>query len=157
MANTAKPVFMGKSKDELRDHAAWLYISKGLSLTEIKERIEIPLKTLSNWKKGRDGEPDWDLRKRLVTSTPLNTKEQIVMAMEKVSRGEKVDIDADQLVKFASALHKIDKQLSVEVITSCLMLLEEFLAKEDPKEAVRCLPFHKKFVLHLINTDGKVR
>lgn len=147
---------MGKTKDELRDHAAWLYINQKMTLTEISQRIDIPVKTLSQWKKGRKGEPDWDTRRRMLVSTPMSVKEQITIAMEKVARGEKVDIDADQLVKLASSLQKIDKQLSIEVITSCIMMYEDFLAKEDPQEAMRSLPHHKKFILHLISSDGKL-
>ncbi len=147
---------MGKNKDEIRDHAAWLFITQKLSLTEISIRIDIPMKTLSLWKKGRKGEPDWDTRKRMLLSTPISVKEQLMDAIEKISRGQKVDIDSDQLVKIASAMQKIDKQLSIEVIASCIMMYEDFLAKEDPQEALRCLPHHKKFILHLINSDGKL-
>lgn len=145
-----------KSKDELRDHAAELYINYRLSLTQIKDRINIPLKTLSIWKKGRKGEIDWDQRKRNVKSAPISIKEQLLIEMEKVSSGQKSEIDADQLVKFASAIQKIDKQLSVQVITSAMMQYENWLSKEHPEEAVRSLPFHKKFILYLINTDGQL-
>jgi hypothetical protein len=148
---------MANKKDELRDHAAWLYITQKLSLTDIKTRINIPLKTLSIWKKGRKGEVDWDTRRRQMVSTPVSIKETLMVEMEKVARGEKSEIDADQLVKIASSMQKIDKQLSVQVITSVLMQYESWIAKDYPEEAVRCLPFHKKFILHLINTDGEIR
>lgn len=152
----ANSTAMGKSKDELRDHAAWLFMHQNLTLTQISERINIPLKTLSVWKKGRKGEADWDTRKRSVLATPTKIKEELLVAMEKISRGEAVKIDHEKLVKVASSIAKIDKKLSVEVITSVIMMYESYLAKEDPAEAVRCLPFHKKFILHLINTDGQV-
>jgi transposase len=145
-----------KAKDELRDHAAWLYTAQRLSLTEIKSRINIPVKTLSIWKKGRKGETDWDTRRRLLLSTPTSIRETLLLELEKVAKGETSKVDADQLVKIASSMQKIDKQLSVQVITSCVMILEKWLAKEHPEEAVRSLPFHKKFILFLINSDGQV-
>jgi hypothetical protein len=148
---------MAKNKDALRDHAAWLYITQKLSLTEIKDRINIPLKTLSAWKKGRKGELDWDTRKRTIQSTPTAIKETLMAELERVAKGSASKIDADQLVKIASSMQKIDKQLSPQVITSALMLYENWLAKEDPQEAVRCLAHHKKFILYLIQTDGQVR
>jgi hypothetical protein len=148
---------MANNKDGLRDHAAWMYINHKLSLTEIKSRINVPLKTLSIWKKGRKGELDWDSRKRALMSTPIAIKETLMLEMEKVSRGEKSNIDGDQLIKIASSMQKIDKQLSVEVVTSALMMYENYLAKESPEEAVRCLEYHKRFILYLINTDGQVR
>lgn len=147
---------MGKSKDELRDHAAWLFISENLTLTQISQRIDVPTKTLSAWKKGRKGEPDWDTRKRMTLSTPTKIKESLLVEMEKLSRGEESKVNAEKLVKVASSIAKIDKKLSVEVIASVIMMYESYLAKEDPAEAVRSLPHHKKFILHLITTDGQV-
>ncbi len=79
-----------------------------------------------------------------------------MVELEKVARGEKSNIDGDQLVKIASSMQKIDKQLSVQVITSALMQYESWLSKEHPEEAVRSLPFHKQFILYLINSDGQV-
>ena len=145
---------MGKNKDELRDHSAWLFITQGLTLTQISERTGIPLKTLSIWKKGRKGETDWDTRKRSVIGSPARIKELLLNRMEKLA-GE-ADVNAEKMAKLAAAIAKIDKKLSPEVITSCLMMYESYLAKEDPAEAVRSLPFHKKFILHLITTDGQV-
>jgi transcriptional regulator with XRE-family HTH domain len=156
MAYSASTLAMGKSKDELRDHASWLFISQGLTLTQISERIDIPIKTLSLWKKGRKGEPDWDTRKRMVLGTPTKIKETLLIEMEKLSRGEESKVNPEKLVKVASSIAKIDKKLSVEVMASVMMMYESYLAKEDPAEAVRCLPFHKKFILHLITTDGQV-
>jgi hypothetical protein len=156
VAHRANATLMAKNKDALRDHCAWLYVTQKLTLTDIKERTGIPLKTLSSWKKGRKGEADWDSRKRLHTSTPVSIKENLLVEMEKITRGEKSNVDGDQLVKFATSIQKIDKQMSVQTITSALMMLEDYLSKEDPAEAVRCLPSHKKFILHLIENDGKV-
>ncbi len=161
MAQSANSTAMGKSKDELRDHAAWLFINQKLTLTQISERLSVdgkkfPPKTLSAWKKGRKGELDWDTRRRMILGTPAKIKELLLVEMEKLSRGEESKINPEKLVKVASSIAKIDKKLSVEVIASVMMMYESYLAKEDPAEAVRSLPHHKKFILHLISTDGQV-
>lgn len=144
---------MAQTKDKERNLAEYLYCEQGLSLTEISERIDIPMKTLSGWKKGRMGETAWDERKRINLSSPHTIKEFILVEMEKVTRGEKSTIDADALVKLANSLEKIDKKINPQIIVTVLMQLETWMAKENPEEAVRSLPYHKKFILQVM-TNG---
>ena len=145
-----------KSKDRERSLAEFLYIEQGLSLSDISAKIDIPLKTLSLWKRGRKGEKDWDYRKGIIISAPHSIKETILVEMQKILAGEKSNIDADAIVKLANSIDKIDKKLSIQTITSVIMMLDTFLAKEEPAEATRCLPYHKRFILNLIASDGEV-
>lgn len=144
-----------KAKDKERDLAAFLYCEKGLTLTEISERLDLPMKTLSKWKTTpRKGELEWDERKRLNLSAIHTMKETITIEMEKILKGEKSLIDADQLVKLASSLEKISKKINPQIIISVVMKLENFMALDDPQEAVRSLPYHKRFIQHVIKENG---
>lgn len=119
------------------------------------ERLDIPMKTLSKWKNTpRKGEMDWDERKRINLSAPHTMKETITIEMEKILRGEKSEVDSDQLVKLASTLEKISKKINPQIIITVLMQLESFVATENPEEAVRSLPMHKRFIQHVIKQDG---
>jgi hypothetical protein len=133
--------------------AEFLYCEQGITLTEISERIDIPMKTLSLWKKGnvKKGKRPWDERKRINLSAPHNIKEFILVEMEKIVRGKKSDVDADALVKLANSLEKVEKKINPQVVVTVLMQLETWMANDNPDEAVKSLPHHKKFILHVMN------
>jgi hypothetical protein len=150
-------VMAQKPKDKERGLAEFLFIKSGLSLTEISHRLDIPMKTLSGkngWSNGRSGELSWEERRRIQISTPHNIEETLLIEMEKIAKGEKSNIDGDQLVKIANSLDKIKKKISVQIVVSVLMQLESFTAADNPDEAVRSLPIHKKFIQHVMQTES---
>src|SRR5688500_1656727 len=124
------------------------FIEEGWSDERICNDLDIPRKTLWVWKKGRKGEATWEERKLTVLSAPHKIKELILREMEKVSRGEKSQVDADKLIKMANSLQAIEKRVNVQMVISVLKELDNFTAETEPELAVKNLDLHRKFIHH---------
>jgi hypothetical protein len=129
------------------------YIEENWPDEKICEDLDIPRKTLWVWKKGRKGESPWDERKLTVLSAPHKIKELLLKEMEKVSRGEKSEVDADKLVKMSTAMQAIDKRVNVQITISVLKELDSFMAETNPEMAVKMLQFHRMFIHYKADTE----
>lgn len=122
------------------------YIEEGWTDDRICTDLDIPRKTLWVWKKGRKGESTWDERRLTALSAPHKIKELLLREMEKISRGEKSEIDGDKLVKIANSIEIISKKVNVQMVISVLKELDNFMAETNPEMAVKMLPFHRMFI-----------
>jgi hypothetical protein len=81
-------------------------------------------------------------------------KALLLTELEKVSKGEDSQVDADALSKISKVIRELDGNISIEVVHAVLKMLDTWFVEENPKLAVECLPYHKKFLIHKINADG---
>lgn len=145
----------GLNNEKKRALAERLYINEGMTGKAIAEELDVSEQTIVRWKHGKNGEKPWDERRQQAMAAPHRIKELILAQMQKISSGEKSNIDADALIKMARALESIDKKTSVQSVISVLKEFDLFMADTDPAMAVKFLPYHKKFLHFKAATDGE--
>ena len=134
------------TNEKKRQLAERFYIHDGKSQKWIAEYIEVTEATISRWKAGRNGERDWDTRRAEQISAPHKIKELTLKSMLEVAEGQPPSIDADALVKLASTVQKIDKQIGIQVIITVVMDLDKYIAQEAPHLALQYAKLHQQFI-----------
>jgi transposase len=138
---------MGKlSNDQKRNLAEDYYINQFKTGKWIAEILDVTEATIVRWKHGRKGEQDWDTRRGQMISTPKKLRQLIQRQMLLVLEGNKPDVDADQIVKYASALDKIDAKVGVQTVVEVMMELDKFIMEEAPEKAIDFARIHKSFI-----------
>ena len=134
-----------KKKRELAER---YFIEEQWQDKRICEDLEIPQKTLWVWKKGRKGERTWDERRLTLLSAPHKIKEQILAAMDAVSKGEESTVDADKLVKLAKSMEAVNKKVSVQMVITVFKEFDNWFVDVDPAKAIEFMKFSRQFVHH---------
>lgn len=141
---------MAKAKEKLAAYAEHLFINEGWTQKAIAEYLEVSEVTLSNWK--RKGL--WEEKRARILAAPHTIKTILLGQLEKVSKGEESNVDADALSKIAKAIDTLDDKISIQVITSVFKEFDLWMVDQDPTQALKFTEFHRKFLLYKINIDG---
>ena len=141
---------MAGKNEKLRAWAAHLFISNGHTLKAIAEQTNVSEVTIGKWKKA----DKWAEERAAILASPRKLKAMLMVELEKISKGEDSNIDADALSKVSKVIRELDGKISIELIHAVLKELDTWLSEEDPQHAVLCLKYHKKFLIHKINADG---
>lgn len=149
-----KPQRTKTELEKLRDTAEDMFIRLGMTGREIAERLDITEQTVSNWRKGRDGERSWDDRKRDLQLTPVKLKELLMEEARKVVSGEKSEVNADQLSKFMVAIDRLDKTINPRVVMTVLQGFDNFMADTDPAMAIKFTEYHKMYLQYIISLEA---
>lgn len=138
---------MGKlSNDQKRQLAEDYFINQGKTGKWIADFLEVTEATLVRWKKGRKGEQDWDTRRAQLISTPSKLKALIEKQMLLVLEGQKPEVDADQIIKYASALEKLSPKINMQAVVELMMELDKYIMNEFPERSVDFARLHKSFI-----------
>lgn len=140
--------------EKLRDTAEDMFIRLNMTGRDISDRLDITEQTISNWRKGREGERSWDDRKRDLQLTPVKLKELLMNEAHKVVQGEKSEINADQISKFMAVIDRLDKTINPRVVMAVLQGFDNFMADTDPAMAVKFTEYHKMYLQHLITLEA---
>ncbi len=140
--------------EKLRDIAEDYYIRLGKTGREISEILDISEQTISNWKKGREGEQTWDERRRNAQLTPVRLKDLLMEEARKVVAGEKSTLNADQLSKIMAAINTLDKSVNPRVVMTVFQGFDNFMAETDPAMAIKFTEYHKMYLQHLISLES---
>lgn len=138
------------NKDKLEGFAEHLYINEGWQQKDIAAYLGKSENTISAWK--RNGR--WDDRKMLVLAAPHRIKTLLLEHFEKLAKGEESKIDADAVSKVAKAIESLNDRISVQVIMSVFKDFDLYMVEQDPQLALKFTEYHRKFLLHKIQTDG---
>jgi hypothetical protein len=147
--NFGKIHLMAQAKKAIREYAELLYVEKGWKQSAIAETLDVAPKTIVDWKQ----KDDWDAKKAAFFGAPHKIKAVILQELLKVSEGQESIINADALSKIYKVYADMNDQISVEICMSVLQELDNFLVNDNPKLAVECSPYHRKFLLHKINNQ----
>lgn len=98
---------MAKKEDKkdymkLRATAEELFVGQGMSGREIADLLNVSEVTVSNWRKGREGEKTWDDKRKELQMSPVRIKEKLLDEAKKIADGEPSTIDADKLSKIVA-------------------------------------------------------
>jgi transcriptional regulator with XRE-family HTH domain len=147
---------MAKQTDskKLRSTAEDMYIHANMTGRDIAELLGVAEQTISRWKKGRDGERDWEERRAEVSITPGKVKEILMGLALNVAKGEKTDIDAAKLSKIVSAIDRLDKKVNARITIDVFKEFDNFMAEINPTIAVEFTKYHKLFIQHKIAMEA---
>lgn len=143
----------GLSNKKKRELAERMFIEEGMTGKAIAEELEVSEVTVSNWRKGRSGEKDWDERRAEVLSAPHKIKEILLQQLKLVAEGEKATIDADALVKINKVIESQSSKTSAQVVMTVFKEFDNWMASQDPEMAIKFLEYHKLFIHHKASTE----
>lgn len=142
------------TNEKKREIAEDMYIRLGMTGREIAENLGVTEQTVSRWKKGRDGEKNWDARKNEAQLTPLKIKELLLEEAHKIAKGEESSIKADQLSKIMAAIDQLDKKINVRTVMDVFREFDNWMAEQEPKIAILFTRFHKLFLQYRISLEA---
>lgn len=142
------------TNEKKREIAEDMYIRLGMTGREIAENLGVTEQTVSRWKKGRDGEKNWDARKNEAQLTPLKIKELLLEEAHKIAKGEESSIKADQLSKIMAAIDQLDKKINVRTVMDVFREFDNWMAEQEPKTAILFTRFHKLFLQYRISLEA---
>lgn len=101
---------MGKLENEQRRELARMYYLQGITQKEIADKVGVSRNTISAWIK----EGGWDSFR---AAKAITRKELVHKMLEQINEKlESKDWTADEIVKAASAIEKLDKQTNIVTI-----------------------------------------
>jgi uncharacterized protein YjcR len=121
---------MGKTEQNQKQELAKLYYLQGLSQKEIAQKVDVSTVTMTKWVQ----KYGWDT---IRAATTITRKELIVKMLKKLNdKLEEKTISADEMVKVAAAIEKIDKQTNVVTVIDVFSSYNKWLIarmKLDPQ------------------------
>lgn len=139
-------------QQEQRKELARMYYMQNLSQIEIAEKVGVSRNTISAWV--RDGQWDTQRAAKTVTRTEL-VKKMLNDLNEKIEAGT---WSADEVVKMASAIEKLDKQTNIITIIEVFTAFNNWLVSRmqtDPEltpEMVKIInTYQDKFINERLN------
>ncbi len=112
---------MGKLENEQRRELARMYYLQGMTQKEIADKVGVSRNTISAWIK----EDGWDSFRAAKTIT---RKELIHKMLQQINdKLESKDWTADEIVKAASAIEKLDKQTNIVTVTEVFIAYNTWL------------------------------
>ncbi len=140
---------MAKKSEKLL--ARELYLNTSLTQKEIADRLNVTVKTISDWK----DEGNWEaLRaaKKVTKAALISNYYTILNTMQEqiAGRGAPENVptskEADIMAKIGSQIEKIDKQSSLQDYIMAFQEFLEFLMVKDPELARQVAPFQYEFL-----------
>nr|DAY65681.1 MAG TPA: Protein of unknown function (DUF1804) [Caudoviricetes sp.] len=142
-----------KDYTKLRVTAEELFVGQGMSGREIADLLNVSEVTVSNWRKGREGEKTWDDKRKELQMSPVRIKEKLLDEAKKIADGEPSTIDADKLSKIVAAIDRLDKKISIRIIADVLKECDNWLVETDPSQALLLSKYHKQFLQYRISLE----
>lgn len=113
---------MGKLENEQRRELARMYYLQGITQKEIADKVGVSRNTISAWIK----EGGWDSFR---AAKAITRKELVHKMLEQINEKlESKDWTADEIVKAASAIEKLDKQTNIVTIIEVFTAYNTWLA-----------------------------
>lgn len=140
---------MANNKDAIRKYGEHLFVEKGWKQKAIAEFLNVAEKTISDWKK----KDTWDEKRMMLVAAPHTIKTTLIQELQNVIEGKATTVDADALSKIWKVISGMNSEISPEVCASVLEEFDLFMVNEDAKLAVEFTTYHRKFLLHKINSQ----
>ena len=141
---------MGAKKDKERKIAEDLFVRQGWTAKAIADLLNVRESTIGDWRV----QDDWEALRESTQVSPLAIRKLILKELKSILDGNKPTLDADNLIKLAKVNDSLGDKITPEVVINVMMLLDEYMAEQNPKLSIECLDIHKRFIRHFINVNG---
>ncbi|HRO76515.1 MAG TPA: hypothetical protein PLP27_10250 [Crocinitomicaceae bacterium] len=140
-----------KANDRKRSIAEDMYINNGETIKTIAETIGMSENAVGAWVK----KYSWKERRANLTAAPHKIKEKLLAQLEAVVNGEKPIFNSDDVSKIASAIERVDKKVSAQMIISVIKEFDNWLLSIDIDNDLlsKSLDLHKQFIHHRIKNE----
>lgn len=141
---------MAGKKDKARQQAMDHYVENiDATQKECAELFGVTTKTVSTWANA----DDWESKRLDYHSSPVKIKQYLQKELLNVVQGNAATISADTISKLMAALDKCERKADPIVVHRILKDLDNFISEADPALAVKCVHFHKQFLIYRINLE----
>ncbi len=142
---------MAGKKDKIRQQAKDYYVENfDATKKEVAELFGVTEKTIGDW----SVKDDWENERLNYHASPVKIKQLLQSELLSVAQGNPPKLPADGISKLMSALDKVEKKADPTVVSKILKDLDNFISEEDPEFALKCIHWHKQFLIHRINLEG---
>lgn len=142
---------MAGKKDKIRQQAQDYYVENiDATQKEIASLFSVTEKTIGTWSNA----DEWEGKRLDYHSSPVKIKQFIQKELLSVVQGNKALLPADSIAKLMSALDRLEKKADPIVVSKILKDLDNFISEVDPAFSVKCVHFHKQFLIHRINLES---
>ncbi|PSL06547.1 phage terminase small subunit-related protein [Cecembia rubra] len=142
---------MAGKKDKIRYQAKDYFVENfGATKKEVAELFGVTEKTIGDW----SFKDNWENERLNYHASPVKIKQLLQQELLSVAQGNQPKLPADGISKLMSALDKVEKKADPTVVSRILKDLDNFISEEDPEFALKCIHWHKQFLIHRINLEG---
>lgn len=142
---------MAGKKDKIRQQAKDYYVENfDATKKEVAELFGVTEKTIGDW----SVKDDWENERLNYHASPVKIKQLLQQELLSLAQGHPAKLPADGISKLMSALDKVEKKADPTVVSKILKDLDNFISEEDPEFALKCIHWHKQFLIHRINLEG---
>lgn len=129
-----------------------LFVDGGMTCTAISQTLKISEVTLSSWR----NRYDWDKRREEALASPAKIREILLKELKNIADGAKPTIEADSLIKIQKVFMSFEKQAtSLPITMGVFQAFDNWMADQDPRQAIEFLEWHKKYLYHLAQDQSK--
>ena len=136
------------TNEQIRNLAERMFINDGMTAKAIANDLGKSEQTIGRWRKGRNGEKDWDYRRAEILSAPHKIKEILIKELQNIAEGKQTKIDADALSKVSKVLENLAGKVSTQITLSVLKEFDNWMSSQDPAEAIKFLEYHKQYIMY---------
>jgi chorismate-pyruvate lyase len=129
-----------------------LFVDAGMTCTAISQTLKISEVTLSSWR----NKFEWDKRREESLASPAKIREILLKELKLIADGNKPTIEADSLIKIQKVFMSFERQAtSLPITMGVFQAFDNWMADQDPKQAIDFLEWHKKYLYHLAQDQSK--
>jgi len=132
----------------LRTLAEKMYIEECLTAKAIAESLAVSPQTIGRWKKGLEGEEDWDTKRERYKREPYNIRKLINDEVARLANGEEPTLDMKAINAAIKAQQAVNKSVSPETVFTVFREFDNWMAGQNPEVAVQFTEWHRQFLMH---------
>lgn len=127
-----------------------MFVEEGLTAKAIADATDMSEQTIGRWRK--DG--NWDEKRKQFLQAPQNIKKAITEELQRLTSGYEAQLDMKAINAAIKAQREISDEIGVQVVYSVFKEFDNWMASQDPEQAVKFLEWHKLFLIHKAQQEG---
>lgn len=134
----------------LHSLAERMFVEEGMTAKAIASAIDMSEQTIGRWRKAGE----WDRKRERFLQAPQNIKKAIDTEVSRLTQGYEPSLDMKAIKSAIDASKAIATELSTQVVYSVFKEFDNWVASQDPEQAIKFLEWHKLFLLHKAQQEG---
>lgn len=121
-----------------------MFVEEGLTAKAIADATDMSEQTIGRWRK--DG--NWDEKRKQFLQAPQNIKKAITEELQRLTSGYEAQLDMKAINAAIKAQREISDEIGVQVVYSVFKEFDNWMASQDPEQAIKFLEWHKLFLIN---------